>query len=200
MPPSPIITRWGTWLKAAVYYSDNFNVIEAALRELNEDDAEAIRVAKNLLKSANLKAELSYIKSNFYVIVQAITKLETPGLELKESIGVFENVRKTLASLNKTDYRIKFENVIARNKGYSAIFDIHRTLNECVGSESAFIKQYSPSEVALFKYCPVTSSDVERSFSKYSAILSEKRRNFLFENLKQHLIVYANINVENVNE
>jgi len=24
LPPSPIITRWGTWLKAAIYYSENF--------------------------------------------------------------------------------------------------------------------------------------------------------------------------------
>jgi len=24
LPPQPIITRWGTWLEAAIYYSDNF--------------------------------------------------------------------------------------------------------------------------------------------------------------------------------
>lgn len=28
MPPKPIITRWGTWLSAASYYSTNFEQIK----------------------------------------------------------------------------------------------------------------------------------------------------------------------------
>ena len=28
LPPSPIITRWGTWLKASIYYSEHFETIK----------------------------------------------------------------------------------------------------------------------------------------------------------------------------
>lgn len=36
------------------------------------------------------------------------------------------------------------------------------------------------------------STDVERSFSTYKGHLTEKRKSFLFENLKQHCIVHCN--------
>uniref|UniRef100_A0A915DTZ2 DUF659 domain-containing protein n=1 Tax=Ditylenchus dipsaci TaxID=166011 RepID=A0A915DTZ2_9BILA len=29
LPPAPILTRWGTWIEAAVYYSKNFDQIKA---------------------------------------------------------------------------------------------------------------------------------------------------------------------------
>ncbi|KAF0737604.1 Uncharacterized protein FWK35_00020288 [Aphis craccivora] len=45
------------------------------------------------------------------------------------------------------------------------------------------------------KYAPVTSVDVERSFSSYKNILSDRHRSFLFENLKNHLIVQCNNNM-----
>lgn len=28
LPPSPVLTRWGTWLQAAVYYHDNLHTIK----------------------------------------------------------------------------------------------------------------------------------------------------------------------------
>jgi hypothetical protein len=39
----------------------------------------------------------------------------------------------------------------------------------------------SPSEI---KYAPITSCDVERSFSWYKSVLRPNRRTFHFENLK----------------
>eukprot|EP00102_Acyrthosiphon_pisum_P018968 XP_016656178.1 PREDICTED: uncharacterized protein LOC107882402 [Acyrthosiphon pisum] len=48
------------------------------------------------------------------------------------------------------------------------------------------------NDMVHFKYAPVTSVDVEGSFSLYKNILSDRRRNFLFENLRNHLIVQCN--------
>lgn len=42
---------------------------------------------------------------------------------------------------------------------------------------------------ALFKFEP--SSDVERSFSDFKPIFFNRRRTFLFENLKQHAIIHC---------
>jgi hypothetical protein len=48
------------------------------------------------------------------------------------------------------------------------------------------------NDVTLFKYAPLTSFDVERSFSMYKKILSDNRRSFSFENLKMHVVVHCN--------
>jgi len=42
------------------------------------------------------------------------------------------------------------------------------------------------------KFAPMTSCDVERSFSVYKTTLTDNRRRFLFENIKHHVIVQCN--------
>jgi len=44
-------------------------------------------------------------------------------------------------------------------------------------------------DISHFKYTPVSSVEVERSFSTYKSILSDQRRLFLFENLRHHIII-----------
>jgi len=41
------------------------------------------------------------------------------------------------------------------------------------------------------KFAPMTSVDVERSFLRYKTTLADNRRRFLFENIKQHLIIQS---------
>lgn len=47
-------------------------------------------------------------------------------------------------------------------------------------------------DIVYFKYAPITSVDVERSFSAFKTILSNNRRAFEFENLRKHLIIQCN--------
>lgn len=42
IPPEPIITRWGTWLVAVKYYSNNFEKIKDVISNLNSDIAISI--------------------------------------------------------------------------------------------------------------------------------------------------------------
>lgn len=54
---------------------------------------------------------------------------------------------------------------------------------------------YSPQEVSLFKFAPITTCDIERTFSRYKSLFAPNRHRFLFENLKMFLTVncfYAN--------
>lgn len=37
LPPEPVITRWGTWLNAALYYAENYEKIKKFVLKLNED-------------------------------------------------------------------------------------------------------------------------------------------------------------------
>jgi len=53
-------------------------------------------------------------------------------------------------------------------------------------------KDLTCDDLINYKFAPISSVDVERSFSKYNHKLSDRRRWFLFENLKKVLIVQCN--------
>jgi len=48
------------------------------------------------------------------------------------------------------------------------------------------------TDIPYFKFAPVSSVDVEKSFSTYKTVLADNRQRFTFENLKKTLIVQCN--------
>lgn len=63
LPPSPVITRWGTWLEAAVFYAKYLNNIKEVIESFNEDDAAAIKLAQNVLQQEHVENNLVFIKT-----------------------------------------------------------------------------------------------------------------------------------------
>lgn len=55
-----------------------------------------------------------------------------------------------------------------------------------------FEEELTTLDLPYFKYVPVSSTDVERSFSKSKMLLSDNRRKFTFKNLKKTLIIQYN--------
>lgn len=51
---------------------------------------------------------------------------------------------------------------------------------------------FDSSDLTLFKFAPITSCDVERSFSFYKNVLSDHRRSFKPDALKMNLVVHFN--------
>lgn len=192
MPPSPCITRWTSWLKAAIYYCENFEAVSNVINTFNDDDAEAICKAKELFGSAEIKTDLAFIKNNFSAIISATVKFEGQGLELSDSISTMERIRKSFKGTSLKIYGQKLESILSRNKGYSSLCEVFEAIYNGKVPKDDYVKKLSPEELILFKYCPVSSADVERFFSSYSATLTENRRSFSFENLKQHMIVKCN--------
>ncbi|KAJ4430719.1 hypothetical protein ANN_19310 [Periplaneta americana] len=47
-------------------------------------------------------------------------------------------------------------------------------------------------DIVYYSYAPITSCDVERSFSRYIFCLNERRRTFTFDNLRMYIIVHCN--------
>lgn len=68
MPPEPIITRWGTWLEAVEYYTNNYGVIKNVVNSFDKQDSFAIKNAQKIFQEANLEEELIFITSNFISI------------------------------------------------------------------------------------------------------------------------------------
>lgn len=181
---------------ACVYYADNFNAVKSVVNDLNENDAESIRKAKKIFGSTNIQRQLAFIKANFLCVVEGIKTLESKGLELNACLAVTENIRSTLNAIETKVFLEKFKKILTRNVGYNSLMKIKDILYSNLqndGDEDEYVAELSPSELAMFKFAAVTSVDVERTFSTYKSVLTEKRRSFTFENFKKHILFASNI-------
>lgn len=195
-----MITRWGTWLIAAVYYCDHLHEVKSVVDSFDSEDAQSIANAQPLFADAQIRAELVYIKAHFSSIPFVIKKLETQGLCLIDSLKLVDTVKRSLQGLSRPEFHNKMTAVIHRNKGFKKLVEIGAMLEKGAKPTDDYVKKLSPHEVSLFKYCPVTSSDVERVFSRYGNVLTKNRERFLFENLKQHMIVHCNAHMSGDND
>ncbi|KAL4097236.1 hypothetical protein QTP88_022042 [Uroleucon formosanum] len=197
LPPQPILTRWGTWIDAALYYCKHFEIIKQVIDMLDENDVESIKKCKQILKSNNLEANLAFIMSNYGFISTSITRLETKGMSLTESIKIIKTAKESIYSANvggcaqAKAIDEKFQKVMEKNVGFVQLQKISDIINGQNESMDGLPTDISSGDIPFFKFAPISSVDVERSFSKYKNILADNR-SFEFSNLKKYLIVQCN--------
>lgn len=195
LPPSPVITRWGTWLQAAIYYADYFEVIQHVIEGLDEKEAESIVAAKEAIRGTNLFADLIYIKSNFAFLVGAIESAQVRGQSIDVLVSEVVEIRERLKKLRRKEFSVKWEKVIGKNDGFSSLKKLSDLIQGKNIREAEVLKaKYTVADIAAFKYAPLSSADVERIFSQYKCIYRDNRHRFTFENLKKHVILKCNSN------
>lgn len=74
LPPQPIVTRWGSWINAALYYADNLDKIDKFLEKLDNKEASSIGKTKKIIKNQSLRNDMAFIKCHFSNIPIAIEK------------------------------------------------------------------------------------------------------------------------------
>ncbi|CAI6360338.1 unnamed protein product [Macrosiphum euphorbiae] len=191
LPPEPIITRWGTWLSAVLYYSNNFEKIRNVVLNLDPEATIAIKKTVELIDSKNLQNNLAFISTNFGFLVDTISKLETSKMPLTESLEIVDNAIKQLERVPGeigvlTNSKLK--NVLEKNTGFNTVMSIRDILLNKTPNNKYSEIEYTPKEIMCMKYAPVTSVDVERSFSRYKAMLRPNHRHFTFENFKLYVV------------
>lgn len=114
LPPSPIVTRWGEWLNAEVYYADNIKLIATVVNSFNAEDAQSIENCQDILKSTALKRHFLFIKTNLHFISVAINKLQDSSLDLKEGLKIIADVETNWPANKIRRVKIKYlkKNVI----------------------------------------------------------------------------------------
>jgi hypothetical protein len=197
LPPKPILTRWGTWLGAVEYYKDNLEKVRVVLNNLDTEEAASISIAQEFVNNERIKQQLIYIFTNFYCIKSAITGLESNKLSLNEALLEVEKVKDNLDKANGSigeKVKEKFNAVLKKNPGFKTISIINKILKgeELSMDEIQIQEKYEAQEIASFKFAPITSCDVERSFSVYKSILSDNRKSFLFSNLRMYFVTHCN--------
>ncbi|KAF0685551.1 Uncharacterized protein FWK35_00027703, partial [Aphis craccivora] len=115
---------------------------------------------------------------------------------LSEAIGIVQNISSKFGQLTGTAgtaINKKLQTVLNKNKGFQIMCNISKILTgEKNDVDLDMPEDLTSSNMTYFKFAPITSSDVERSFSLYKTLLEPNRRSFLFENLKKSLIVQCN--------
>ncbi|KAL4153650.1 hypothetical protein QTP88_001483 [Uroleucon formosanum] len=195
LPPEPILTRWGTWIIAASYYCKYYQVIRRVLLSLNAEDAISVKEAQQLIQEPDMEANLVYIHSNFGFIPEYITKLETQYISLSEALSAVKYVQNKLndceGEIGVTVFQ-KLNNVLEKNCDFKTILKISKILSGQESSMEGLPDDFTGDDITYFKYAPITSTDVERSFSRYKTLLVDNRRSFNFENIKKSLVVQCN--------
>jgi len=82
--------------------------------------------------------------------------------------------------------KAKMDFILKKYKGFKTLLKICSIINGKYEEEEEedININLTPGQIASFKYAPITSCDVERSFSQYKSILHSNRRSFVFEKIK----------------
>lgn len=154
----------------------------------------------NLLSDSSMETNLAFIHSNYGFIPAEITKLETQHVPLIEALSIVKNVETKIEKItgqNGILINQKFKTILQKNEGYQIIFRISKILSGEIQSMEGLPEDLTNNDLIYFKYAPITTTDVERSFSRYKNLLCDNRRSFDFENLKKSFVVQCN-NVSNI--
>ena len=185
-----MITRWGTWLEAAFYYRQHFEAFKVVIENLGID-AVSVKTCKEVIQDSKLLPQLIYIASNFKAIPVVIDKLQSHTILLTSGVHEVEKLSQTnfQGAVGQTIKR-KFEAVLQRNPGWEELQSLSKVLS---GEEASIKEGWTSQDIICMKHAPVSSADVERSFSKMKYLLSDRRLNFTIENMAAHLIIFLQI-------
>lgn len=155
----------------------------------DRNDAVSIKDAQDNIIKPGLENNLTYIKSNF--------GYWTINMHLLDSLKIVQDIQKSFETLwgpNGKAVQNKFNQVQEKNRGLSALVKISQVLTgeETFQNLDDLPEDLNCNDLTFFKYAPVTSVSVERSFSAYKTLLSNNRRSFKFQNIRKHLTIQYN--------
>lgn len=167
--------------------------------KFDPNDALSIITAQEVMGERRVEANLAFIKSNFSFLSSALTSLEEKGKTLSNSVAIINVVSEKLAiatsSPQGNSIYTKLQKVLDKNSGYKILSKISKILNGETDSLDGLPEVIETEDIVNYKYAPINSVDVERSFSTYKNILSDRRRSFKFENISKIIIIQCNPNI-----
>ena len=163
-PPDPVITRWATWLRAALYYSENLPVVRTIVNNWTSAGLLLSR-AKDAINVEDLVPDL--VKINQYRALAAnVEFFEGSACTITEAYALLKNMQID-------DDPCAIKNYIKKQLSNSDLETIINCTNLTI----------DPTSYALLQKTQPTSAAVERSFSMLSKLM-RKDRNFDVKNVK----------------
>ena len=124
-----------------------------------------------MIRNNDVKNELVEINS-FNFLPDKIKELESASLTVTQQLGIIENVKRNLFG----EYLNKLNNSLSKNPDLLKFTSEDNLIDHRIKTV----------------FAPLVSVDVERSFSTYKTILSDKRYNLLNSNIEKMLVIQFN--------
>ena len=171
-PPDPVITRCATWLRAALYYSENLPAVRIIVNNWTSAGLLVSR-ATDAINVEDLVPDL--VKINQYRTLPAnVEFLEGSVCTITEAFGLIKNMQFH-------DDPCAIKNYIKKRIFNSDLETIMNCTNLTI----------NPTSYALLQKAQPTSAAVERSFSMLSKLLI-KERSFDVKNVNKYMMLYYN--------
>ena len=174
IPPQPVVTRWGSWLNAAIYYADNLPAIKEIIHGY-EGNGLLVSRAKDSLHDDRLTQSLMEIKRDYSDLIEVLEQTEATAYSILHAYEQLKNIR---FGKDACGLRTYLDERMEKNADLLAIVKLSK-------------ENVSPSTYVLLQKCQATSSAVERSFSMLKKLLA-KDRQFKDDNVKNYLIPHYN--------
>uniref|UniRef100_A0A2S2RAE7 DUF659 domain-containing protein n=1 Tax=Sipha flava TaxID=143950 RepID=A0A2S2RAE7_9HEMI len=143
--------------------------------QFNREDAISIGKVQDVMADRNLECNLAYIKSNFGTLLETIIRLELSGRTLANPIQIvieFQNKIQEIKNERGKIVQLKLKNVLEKNTRFNTICNILKILEGTELSITSLPDDLSFDDMAFIRYAPITSVDVERSFSTFKNLLT----------------------------
>ncbi|KAG0430765.1 hypothetical protein DMUE_5633 [Dictyocoela muelleri] len=157
LPKFPVLTRWGTWISFLTEIADNFNKYKSFIQYIATKNNEYVSIEESF-HDVNFIEELKEIKKNSFLI-ESIIQLEKNNLSSKQQMDILKEVIKRIENPILIE---KLSILMAKNPDLSFFSNLNEI--SCNEAEKSYL------------FVPLTTVDVERSFSKMVVILDDLRR------------------------
>ncbi len=168
-PPNVVVTRWNTWLEAAIWYYNHFEKVKLYFCNLlsNDEKCKSVRLMM-LLNNERLYDELKTIYNNYSNLCEVIKH----GLDITLTVSKAKDLYECL----------NFYNDLFKTKDY---IETRLQNNDLLNLWKENENQRNSNKNDLYN-CPATTIMVERSFSMLNKVLAHDR-NFKAENIVKYL-------------
>lgn len=184
LPPKPIITRWGSWLRCVNYYKENWHQIKNVILSL-DDNCVAVNKCKVFLENPDLYNHINSISTHYGSIPEIITSLESDKLDIFSVRKILNDFQRQLENNNINNIILnKFNNVFEKNPDLNVIFELTNKIETNA--------TWYEIKVDCLKFASLTSVACERSFSQMNYVLNSRRLRLTEVNLEKIVILYCN--------
>ena len=193
LPLKTVVTRWGSWIKAVLYYRDNYLSFRVFVNGLNRNDCAHIGILQDLFEKHDCFDDIVFISSQFKQLTEVITRIESNKNLLIDSVSLVKNLYDNMKVSQQESAKRAFEKLdetLSNNKGFGQLLEIEDILNG--KSEKTTFNNLNDYEVSCFRFSPITNAEVERSFSRYKWIYDKRRCKFTEENLMYYMVINYN--------
>lgn len=127
-------------------------------------------------------------------MVTSIASLEEPGLTINRALDLLDAVEDKLKGILGAlgaKFRDKIRDTLSRNPDLPVFRSVASVL---VGNGGTLPLGLTPLDAANLKFCPLVSVDIERTFSSYKNMLTDRRLSLTKENISKIVVCQSFFN------